>query len=164
MPAMTGNAAFRQGLALPEHRQLFDYWVSLHAGSSMPCRSDLRPAAIARLLPSVTLIDIEKPVAKSRIRLAGTRIVEHYHAEITGRTLDELGWGEHHGYWLAAIDEAAASCKPAAGVLSNPRSNLMHHWLRLPLRNRTDHVAIVLCHDIQVAVAGQNGHRKMVTF
>ncbi len=167
MPAMTSSGSFRSGLVVPEHRQLYDYWASLHRNGETPCRSDFKPSAIGRLLPSLTLIDIVAPLAKSRIRLAGTRVVEIHNAEITGRALDELGWDQHHSYWLGAIDKAANRREPVSGMLTGSsinRNQVARYWLRLPMRNRTEDITIVLGHDIVIPVAGQNEYRKMVTF
>ena len=66
--------AFRAQLVVPEHRQLFDYWVECCAGRAMPSRGDIAPAKIVKLLPGISLIDISEELGASRVRLAGTRL------------------------------------------------------------------------------------------
>ena len=51
----------------------------------MPERSDIHPAHIPRLLPNVSLIDVDPLNGACRIRLAGTRLRDVYDREISGR-------------------------------------------------------------------------------
>ena len=87
------NIAFRAQLVVPEQRQLYDYWLSCGGGKPMPCRSDINPADIPRLLPFVSLIEVAEDVKQSRVRLAGTRLRDVFDREITGLTIDDLDLG-----------------------------------------------------------------------
>ena len=54
-------------------KQLYDYWLSKHAGGRPPCRHDLDPPVdVPRLIPNIMLIDIEGETL--RYRLVGTAI------------------------------------------------------------------------------------------
>ena len=130
------NIAFRAQLVVPEQRQLYDYWLSCGGGKPMPCRSDINPADIPRLLPFVSLIEVAEDVKHSRVRLAGTRLRDVFDREITGLTIDDLDLGAKRDYWLAAYRHTAFDGKPTQGIVRGPRVNkehLVQYWLRLPL-------------------------------
>jgi hypothetical protein len=80
------SASVRAQLVIPEQRQLYDYWTDRSRNRPMPERKDISPADIPRLLPWISLIDVEKSPRRYRVRLAGTRLREVYDREsvITG--------------------------------------------------------------------------------
>jgi hypothetical protein len=130
------NIAFRAQLVVPEQRQLYDYWLSRGEGKMMPCRADINPADIPRLLPFVSLVDVAAELGQSRVRLAGTRLRDVFDREITGACLDDLDLGQSRDYWLAAYRHTALDGKPTQGIVRGPRVNkehLVQYWLRLPL-------------------------------
>jgi hypothetical protein len=142
------HAAFRAQLVIPEHRQLYDYWVERSAGRRMPQRRDISPAHFPKLLPYVSLVEIAN--GRYRIRLAGTRLRDIYDCETTGLYLDELDWGDKRDYWLAAYRRIAAEGKPAQGAVRGPRTqkeHLVQFWLKLPLAVDADRVGMILCYD-----------------
>ncbi len=69
-------------------RDIYRYWLDIKGDRNMPCRSDLNPADIVKLLPHISLIDVEKD--RYKIRLVGTETVKALDTEITGKYLDEL--------------------------------------------------------------------------
>ncbi|WP_447406543.1 PAS domain-containing protein, partial [Clostridium perfringens] len=74
------------GAAAAAHRELFTYWTSLRRDGRLPGRRGLDPAAMKGLLPTVSLIDVQRrPLRNSyRMRLAGTELYTVYGGEITG--------------------------------------------------------------------------------
>ena len=150
------HAAFRAQLVIPEHRQLYDYWIDKAAGRRMPDRRDIRPADFPRLLPFVSLVDIGSETARYRVRLAGTRLREIYDCETTGLYLDELDWGDKRDYWLAAYHRIASEGKPAQGAVRGPstqKEHLVQFWLKLPLSSANDRIGMILCYDAFVPAA-----------
>src|SRR6185312_12794369 len=144
------NIAFRAQLVISEQRQLYDYWIAKTAGRPMADRSDINPAEIPRLLPFLSLIEIEPASGRYRVRLAGTRLREIYDCETTGLFLDELDWGDKRDYWLAAYHRIASEGKPAQGAVRGPRTqkeHLVQFWLKLPLTHGSDRVGMILCYD-----------------
>lgn len=130
------NIAFRAQLVVPEQRQLYDYWLSRGEGKAMPSRADINPAHIPRLLPFVSLVDIDENLERSRVRLAGTRLRDVFDREITGSCLQDLDLGAKLDYWMAAYRHTALDGKPTQGIVRGPRLNkehLVQYWLRLPL-------------------------------
>jgi hypothetical protein len=154
--AGSAHAAFRAQLVIPEHRQLYDYWIERADARRMPDRRDISPAHFPRLLPHVSLIEIGSETGRYRIRLAGTRLRDIYDCETTGLYLDELDWGDKRDYWLAAYHRIAAEGKPAQGAVRGPRTHkehLVQFWLKLPLTVGGDRVGMILCYDAFVPAA-----------
>lgn len=142
--------AFRAQLVVPEQRQLFDYWLAKAGTASMPCRADIVPGEIPRMLSGISLVEVRDAIGKARVRLAGTRLREIYDREITGLTLDDLDWGDKRDYWLAAFERTIADGLPTQGVVKGPRlhkEHMVQYWLRLPLRLAGTGVGMVLCFD-----------------
>ncbi len=165
---MTGrdSGAFRSSLALPEHRQLFDYWQSLGRDNQVPCRSDFDPAGVARLLPSLFLVDVTTPIADSTIRLAGTKLRETYQREITGLRIADFQLQENGDYWLEAYRSTVMDRRPVHGVVERrDRAGRLvaQHWLKLPLRHRKPDIDIVICFDIHIALAERTNAGKIAT-
>jgi len=105
---------------------------------------------LPRLLPGISLIDVDGDVGKCRIRLAGTRLREIYDREITGLCLNELGWGAKHEYWETAYRRTIDTATPTQGVLRGPqlhKEHVVQYWLKLPLRTTSDKVEMLLCYD-----------------
>ena len=147
----TVNIAFRAQLVVPEQRQLYDYWLGCASGQDMPTRADINPARIPRLLPYITLVNIHDDIAKSQVRLAGTRLRDVYDREITGLCLDELDYGEKRDYWMAAYNHTAKEGKPTQGIVRGPRVNkehLVQYWIKLPLAHADKlGIGMILCLD-----------------
>jgi hypothetical protein len=72
----------------------FDYWQSKCGIRTMPCRRDIDPTEIPRLLPNIQLTELVDGGKRIRYRLAGTEIVNAYGAELTGKYFDEVFNGE----------------------------------------------------------------------
>jgi hypothetical protein len=147
---MGADIAFRAQLVIPEQRQLYDYWVSRARGSQLPDRRAIHPKDFPRLLPYVSLIDVEKGSGRCKVRLAGTRLRDIYDRETTGLYVDDLDWGDKRDYWLAAYARIVNDGKPAQGVVRGPRvhkDHLVQFWLRLPLRSENGRVGMVLSYD-----------------
>ena len=130
------NIAFRAQLVVPEQRQLYDYWLSRTESGGLPTRADINPAHIPRLLPFISLIDVDDALHQSRVRLAGTRLRDVYDREITGLRIEDLDLGPKRDYWMAAYHHTAVDGKPTQGIVRGPRVNkehLVQYWIRLPL-------------------------------
>jgi len=145
------HAAFRAQLIVPEHRQLFDYWLECCAGRTMPTRADINPSRMAKLLPGISIVNVTDNLLESKFRLAGTRLREVHGREITGHTIASLDLGEKRDYWLAAYRRAVEECLPTQGLLKGPRlykDHLVQYWLRLPLgRSDGSRAEMILGHD-----------------
>lgn len=122
----------------------------------MPSRGDINPRDIPRLLPFVSLIEVEREPVRYRVRLAGTRLFDFYNGEITGKYVDELEWGAQRDYWISSYRRVADAALPAQGVVRAPferTEHLTQFWLRLPLAAPDGAVRMILSHDAFVPVS-----------
>jgi hypothetical protein len=145
------NIAFRAQLVVPEQRQLYDYWIACSGARAMPERGNINPAEIPRLLPYVSLIDVDSDLERSRVRLAGTRLRDVYDREITGLCLGDIDFGQKRDYWMAAYRRTAVDGKPSQGIVRGPllnKEHLVQYWIRLPLADASgERVAMLICLD-----------------
>lgn len=160
------HGAFRAQLVVPEHRQLFDYWLECCAGRSMPARADISPSRMAKLLPGISIINVAENVMHSTYRLAGTRLREVLDVEITGQTIEALDLGEKRDYWLAAYLRTADQRLPTQGVLKGPRrykDHLVQYWLRLPLGDvNANRAEMILGHDHFAALPAADQRERQI--
>jgi len=69
----------------PKTRQIHEYWRSIHPAEGLPGRRHFDPIDIPRLLPNICLIDVPAPEGDFIFRLMGTKAVEFYGADFTGK-------------------------------------------------------------------------------
>jgi hypothetical protein len=153
---MTGAQAFRAQLVVQEQRQLYDYWIGLSRPGSIPCRADFNPAKLPRLLPGISLIDVDEVLEHSRVRLAGTRLRDIFDREVTGLRIIDIPCANKQDYWLAAYRRTIELATPTQGVVRGPIVNKEHvvqYWLKLPLRLAGEGVGMVLCYDYFVSAS-----------
>lgn len=83
-----GDEPLRDELAL-----LLTYWRGKSAEQGLPSRQDIDPLDIPTLLPFIFLVDVLRDADRDlryRYRLIGTRLVDRYGYDLTGRYLDTL--------------------------------------------------------------------------
>jgi hypothetical protein len=160
----SASTVFRAQLIVPEQRTLFDYWTQKSGGRTMPCRADINPAHIPRVLSGISLVDVSPDKVRCRIRLAGTRLREIYDREITGLFIEDLDWGDKHDYWIAAYRRTIEEGKPTQGVVRGPRTHkehLVQYWLKLPLATANNEVGMLLCYDYFQS-ASEDAHMQVM--
>lgn len=153
MAAQMGASA----AAARAHEELYAYWAGLRHGPQLPGRSDIRPGDIKRLLPTVSLIDVQREPLKFRLRLAGTGLYSVYGREITGRTLEEVYSSSAAEYWRTELTKIVKDRRPAVGVHNlswRGASHMSILWLRLPLASNGRDVDMILGYDAVVGVQG----------
>jgi hypothetical protein len=72
-----------------ELQRLYNYWLAIRGHNKLPHRRELNPAAISFCLAHVGLAEIERNPFRVRYRLVGTRLVELYGEDLTGRYVDQ---------------------------------------------------------------------------
>jgi len=153
--AVTTELAFEAQLVIPEQRQIFDYWMSLNKEGRLPSRRDINPCDFPRLLPLISLVDVDSVHKRFRVRLAGTQLREHYGRDITGVYLDEVDYGSKTDYWLSAFHRVAFEGHPAQGVVRGSgehKEHLAQFWIKLPLSDDGKHVTMILSYDVFLPV------------
>ena len=140
------------------HQELFAYWQSVRAPGCLPGRRDIDPAGFKRLLPSISLIDVERTPRDYRLRLAGTALYGLFGREITGRRLAEIYTPAAVEYWRRELNGVVDNRRPAVGYHSlawRAGARMTVLWLRLPLAGASGEVEMVLGYDAAVGVAGE---------
>jgi hypothetical protein len=153
MAAQIGASA----AAARAHEELYAYWAGLRHGPQLPGRCDIRPEAFKRLLPTISLIDVDRDPLDFRLRLAGTGLYGVFGREITGRTLNEVYNSAAADYWRAELTKLVEQRRPAVGVHSlawRGAAHLSVLWLRLPLASNGRDVDMILGYDAVVGVHG----------
>jgi hypothetical protein len=95
--------------------ELYNYWNEIRGDREAPLRADVAPAAIARLLPSVMLLQVGEE-GEIEFRLAGTRLCALRCEELRDRpfagifrtqdhkTLDKIIRAVERGFSIAVLD------------------------------------------------------------
>ena len=155
MAAQMGASA----AAARAHEELYAYWAKLRHGASLPGRQDIQPEDFKRLLPTVSLIDVQRDPLEFRLRLAGTGLYSVYGREITGRTLSEVYNTAAAEYWQKELSTVVADRRPAVGVHNLSWRGAGHIsilWLRLPLATNGRDVDMIMGYDAVVGMYGES--------
>ena len=156
MSAHIGGAA----AAARAHEELFAYWARLRKTGRLPGRGDIHPKDFKRLLPTVSLIDVEEGDPPTfKLRLAGTGLYSVYGREITGRGLEDIYNTAAADYWRGELIKVVAEKRPAVGVHSlawRGAGHLSILWLRLPLASNGRDVDMILGYDAVVGMQGES--------
>ena len=103
-----GEAKRQTAFTDPRLEQAYLYWCSKANGRAMPCRTDIDPTEIPKLLPDVMLVE-RLDDGRYRYRLIGTENTRAHGVNATGRFLDEVLPGPDYGaHVLALYDECVA--------------------------------------------------------
>ncbi len=156
--------ALRAQLMLPEQRDLFDYWLSLKGERDLPRRGDISPAAMRRLLPHVSLIELHEDAEHARFRLAGSALRDIFGVELTNRTLADPCWGRHAEYWQRVCRQLWQERAPLFGMLRAPgagREHLVLFWLRLPLSSNDGRGLMAL--GLDIARSARDSEKRGIT-
>jgi len=157
---MLSELAFRAQLVIREQRELFDYWRACAKGRAMPRRADINPAAMAALLPGISILDAGARPDQITYRLAGTRLRDIFGREVTGKSVFDLEFGEKRNYWIAVYRKVIEERVPMQGAVKGPVADKDHvvlFWMRLPLSDNDNCVNKVLCHDVTLPVSIASG-------
>jgi hypothetical protein len=131
-----------------ELQQLFGYWLAKRGGAIAPPRSAIDPAELRNLLPKLLMIDVIGDPPRFCIRLAGTEVVHHYGAEITGRFIDELDLDEIGEIALKEYRDAVERLQPVLhewDYTKHDGRHLAYERLILPLSSDGRTVDKLLC-------------------
>lgn len=107
------SVSFRERLNDPVLTQLYDYWCSRRSEEKLPARADISPIDIPRpALPYVILADVDASSRRARYRLVGTKMVDEWGADFTGKYVDEIMKGSYlqflRGLFSDVIDHRCA--------------------------------------------------------
>jgi hypothetical protein len=89
-----GDYSYCDNASAPQIVELVAYWSKLRGDRFAPSRSQLDPAAIKRVLPYVSMMEVLDGGADFRFRLLGTQIVEGLGRDSTGRRFSQVYAGQ----------------------------------------------------------------------
>ena len=102
-------------LRSPTVLALHAYWRSKQRGRPMPAPSDIDPAEIRPLLPSLIIAEYVGTPARVRYRLVGTQQVYYNGLDFTGLYLDEIDWGLENDFVRLVHDTLLRTAAPVLG-------------------------------------------------
>jgi hypothetical protein len=73
-----------------ELKELLRLWQKIKGEKFMPSRKDFNPAVATRLLPHISLVDVENSPRRYRFRLVGSATVKAMGRDVTGKYMDEI--------------------------------------------------------------------------
>lgn len=127
----------------------YAYWCSRKNEGALPGRQHIDPTDIPALLPDIMILDYVEGLY--RCRLAGTRVVEHFGQEVTGRILDRPLLGRYFEPWMMRLEQVRRSGSPLEGGSDLNWEGREHHqfrWVCVPLASDGTHVdKLMFCLD-----------------
>lgn len=117
-------------------RKLADYWAKLRGDLPFPLRQTIEPADIKPLLPHIVLVEVHLNPLRIRYRLAGTKFVEAFGTETSGRWLHEVYDDQYElNQTLGNFQRLLDSRAPVYGRTENtflPIGNSQFAWAIFP--------------------------------
>ncbi len=102
-------------LRSPSVKELYTYWRSKQRGRPMPAPSDIDPAEIRPLLPSLFIAEYVGAPVRVRYRLVGTQQVYYNGLDFTGLYLDEIDWGIENEFVTLVHQTLLRTAAPVIG-------------------------------------------------
>jgi hypothetical protein len=117
----------RPDLSDPRLQALYDYWDGKRGGRAMPARPDLDPLEMRDWLGHLVLIDVTAE-GGFRYRLYGTKLVDSFGIDMTGRSVDDLPVDQRERV-VSDYEAVRSTCLPRArlytAVFEPPRGARM---------------------------------------
>ena len=107
-----GNGLVPVFMQAPQVRAFWQHVDSLMSASGHVPVRDFDLMDMHRLAPEMIVCDVDIESCRNRLRFVGTRVVEVFGEETTGRYLDEVNIGPFRSQQLAAFNMAVASGWP----------------------------------------------------
>nr|WP_281500724.1 PAS domain-containing protein [Kordiimonas marina] len=129
----------------PEATILYDIWDSKRGGRPAPSRADLSPFDMKKVLPLITLSDVEWEPFRLKSRLVGTGFVEAIGFDPTGHYTDEFEHTEmlhRRSRWVA--DHCMPLMTRGLPLLWSPKDFKCYDTLCLPLIGEDGRVNMLL--------------------
>ncbi|WP_341897152.1 PAS domain-containing protein [Ferrovibrio terrae] len=121
----------------PRLRRLLEYWQARRGDRAIPGRQDIDPLDLSWLLGNISLVDVVHGAdgPRYRFRLVGTRAVQRFGYDPTGRWLDDLPEPSYRQHIFKAYAEVLQRCLPLVERLDMLIDERTHDYeiLRLPL-------------------------------
>jgi hypothetical protein len=133
----------------PRLQRLLDYWHVRRGERRLPSRGDLDPLDFPWLLGNISLAEVLRDSAgnlRFRLRLVGTRAVERFGYDPTGRFIDELPEPDYRDRLRLKFNELVRRGVPLVEQLDMVIDERRHVYeiLRLPLASDGETVDMIM--------------------
>jgi hypothetical protein len=125
-------------------KQLYQYWLSKHAGGRIPSRADIDPIIdIPHLVKNLILLDARNNFT---YRLVGSEVVERHGFDMTGRPSGSSGReSKAIAEWMAALEYVSRERKPRLLVSRIGNDEVARNvMILLPLADKEGRIEMVL--------------------
>jgi hypothetical protein len=142
------NAQFFLEPSDPMLRELYAYWLAKKGSLIAPPRAAIQPDEITPMLPNIVLIDVVGDPPRFKMRLVGTKVVEAFGQEVTGKFVDEIDQGAVGPAILARARALVAERRADLHVweyTKNDGRHIKYERLILPLSSDGESVDQLLC-------------------
>jgi hypothetical protein len=145
-------------LESPTLRRFFEYYRAKAGARPFPARADLDPLDFAYALGDITLIDVAHDPLRFSFRLDGSRHVERFGFDLTGRSLDEFPYPEMRQAIYDSYREVVEGRVPRRYYRDLESGG---HWFRyetliLPLSTDGDRIDMLISaisfHDLKIPI------------
>ncbi len=92
---------------------MLEYWNQKRGTRPLPARRDIDPLELGFVLGDITLVDVMHDPLRFRFRLDGTRHVQWYGFDMTGKMLDDYPDPEMRRIIEASYRDVVDSAQPA---------------------------------------------------
>jgi hypothetical protein len=100
---------FREKIIDPILIDLYEFWLSRRQADILPARRDIDPIDIPRnVLPHIVLAEFEQGNGRIFYRLVGTKMVQEWGEDFTGKYVDEIMQGTYRTFIEGLFKDVAA--------------------------------------------------------
>lgn len=130
----------------PRLEKLYAYWRKKRGDRAMPARRDIDPLDVRELMGNLTLIDVRPETMEFRFRLAGSRIVDLFGKELTGRGVDEARFLGKRPPFERQCGAVLESKEPSFIIIlmGVEHRRMVYRQLLLPLSSDGENIDIML--------------------
>jgi len=135
-----------------ERFELFGYWSAISGQEERPLKSRFDPTEVPQILQALSLVVCAEDLADYRISVWGSRLIDLFGEERTGKTFGELqlieNWEETFADYIR-IKETGEPILLTGRTVSSDRQHVEYERLSLPLwGNETAEDALTVTHVI----------------
>jgi hypothetical protein len=128
-------------------KELLSYWEEKRAGRPHPRRADIDPLDIPDILPLLLMVDTLMGKQNYRIRVMGTKAVEVFERDYTGKNIVDMDFDGSDEQVMAAIRDVTGEDRPVRldlEMVNRDNMIIRYEMLLLPLSRDSDKPDLVL--------------------
>jgi hypothetical protein len=147
----------------PILRRFFQYYLEKRGNRLFPARADIDPLDFPYALGDITLVNVHHDPLNFSFRLDGSRHVERFGFDLTGRSLDDFPYPEMRQAIFDSYKDVIDHREPRRYFreLESAGRWFRYETLLLPLSNDGTTINMIVSaisfHDLQIAVESDGG-------